>query len=144
MKKCIDVMTKNPTACLPDDTASKAAQLMRNLDVGSIPVIESRQTNKLLGIVTDRDLAIQVVADDRNAGSVKVGDVMSKDLVTCRTDDNIQMAVEAMAQNQLRRIPVVDGDQKLAGIISQADVATRINQSDETGEMVREISQPAV
>lgn len=144
MKKCIDVMTKNPTACLPDDTASKAAQLMRNLDVGSIPVIESRQTNKLLGIVTDRDLAIQVVADDRNAGSVKVGDVMSKDLVTCRTDDNIQMAVEAMAQNQLRRIPVVDGDQKLAGIISQADVATRVNQSDETGEMVREISQPAV
>lgn len=142
MKKCIDVMTKNPTACLPDDTASKAAQLMRSMDVGSIPVIESRQTNKLIGIVTDRDLALQVVADDRNAGSVKVGDVMTKELVTCRTDDNIQMAVEAMAQNQLRRIPVVDGDQKLAGIISQADVATRVNQPDETGEMVREISQP--
>jgi CBS domain-containing protein len=135
-------MTKNPVACLPDDTASKAAQLMRTMDVGSIPVIESKQTNKLLGIVTDRDLAIQVVADDRSAGSVKVGDVMSKELVTCRTDDNIQMAVEAMAQNQLRRIPVVDGDQKLAGIISQADVATRVNQSDETGEMVREISLP--
>lgn len=143
MKKCIDVMTKNPIACLPDDTASKAAQLMRRMDVGSIPVIESRQTNRLIGIVTDRDLALQVVADDRNAGSVKVGDVMTKELVTCRTDDNIQMAVEAMAQNQLRRIPVVDGDQKLAGIISQADVATRVNQSDETGEMVREISQPA-
>jgi CBS domain-containing protein len=142
MKKCIDVMTKKPVACLPDDTASKAAQLMRSMDVGSIPVIESRQTNKLIGIVTDRDLALQVVADDRNAGSVKVGDVMTKELVTCRTEDNIQMAVEAMAQNQLRRIPVVDGDQMLAGIISQADVAMRVNQPDETGEMVREISQP--
>lgn len=143
MKKCIDVMTQNPVACLPDDTASKAAQLMRSTDVGSIPVIESRQTNRLIGIVTDRDLALQVVADDLNPSSVKVGDVMTKELVTCRTDDNIQMAVEAMAQNQLRRIPVVDGDQKLAGIISQADVATRVNQSEETGEMVREISQRA-
>ena len=143
MKKCIDVMTKDPVACVPDDTASKAAQLMRDLDVGSIPVIESSQTNKLIGIITDRDLAIQVVADDRHAGSVKVGDVMTQEVITCRTDDNIQMAVEAMAQNQLRRIPVVDSNQKLTGIISQADVATRVNQSDETGEMVREISQPA-
>lgn len=142
MKKCMDVMTQNPVACLPDDTASKAAQLMRNVDVGSIPVIESEQTRKLIGIVTDRDLALQVVADDLNAGSVKVSDVMTSDVVTCRTDDNIQMAVDAMAQNQLRRIPVVDRDQKLVGIIAQADVATRINQSDETAEMVKEISQP--
>ena len=97
---------------------------------------------KLIGIVTDRDLALHVVADDRNAGSVKVSDVMTREVVTCRTDDSIQMAIEAMAQNQLRRMPVVDRDQKLVGIIAQADVATRMNQTDETAEMVREISQP--
>jgi CBS domain-containing protein len=142
MKKCMDVMTKDPVACLPDDTASKVAQLMRDIDVGSIPVIENEQTKKLIGIVTDRDLALHVVADDRNAGSVKVGDVMTREVVTCRTDDSIQMAIEAMAQNQLRRMPVVDRDQKLVGIIAQADVATRMNQTDETAEMVREISQP--
>lgn len=142
MKTCMDVMTKNPVACLPDDTASKAAQLMRNVDVGSIPVIENEQTRKLIGIVTDRDLALHVVADDLKASSVKVNDVMTREVVTCRTDDNIQMAVEAMAQNQLRRMPVVDRDQRLVGIIAQADVATRVNQSDETAEMVREISQP--
>jgi CBS domain-containing protein len=142
MKKCMDVMTKDPVACLPDDTASKVAQLMRDIDVGSIPVIESEQTKKLIGIVTDRDLALHVVADDRNAGSVKVSDVMTREVVTCRTDDSIQMAIEAMAQNQLRRMPVVDRDQKLVGIIAQADVATRMNQTDETAEMVREISQP--
>ena len=106
-------------------------------------MIESENTKKLIGIVTDRDLALQVVADDMNAGSVRVGDVMTRDVVTCRTDDNIQMAVEAMAQNQLRRMPVVDRDQRLVGIIAQADVATRMNQSDETAEMVKEISQPA-
>lgn len=143
MKKCSDVMTKNPVACLPEDAVTRAAQLMKSVDVGSIPVIESKHTNKLVGIVTDRDLALRVVADDRTADSVKVGDVMTREVVTCRTDDNIEMAVEAMAQNQLRRIPVVDANQKLVGIISQADVATRVDQADETAEMVKDISQPS-
>jgi CBS domain-containing protein len=143
MKKCSDVMTKNPVACLPEDTAAKAAQLMKSVDVGSIPVIESKHTNKLVGIVTDRDLALRVVADNHTADAVTVGDVMTHEVVTCHIDDNIEMAVEAMAQNQLRRIPVVDANQKLVGIISQADVATRIDQANETAEMVKEISQPS-
>ena len=143
MKKCSDVMTKNPVVCLPEDTATRAAQLMKRMDVGSIPVIENERTHKLVGIVTDRDLALRVVADNQTADSVKVGEVMTHEVVTCRTDDHIEMAVEAMAQNQLRRIPVLDAAQKLVGIISQADVATRVDQANETAEMVKEISQPS-
>lgn len=143
MKKCSDVMTQNPVVCLPEDTATRAAQLMKRMDVGSIPVIENERTHKLVGIVTDRDLALRVVADNQTADSVKVGEVMTHEVVTCRTDDDIEMAVDAMAQNQLRRIPVLDAAQKLVGIISQADVATRVDQANETAEMVKEISQPS-
>ena len=143
MKKCGEVMTKDPTCCLPTDAVSKAAQWMRKENVGSIPVIESEQTRRLIGIVTDRDLALQVVAHERDAKSTKVSDVMTQKVVTCRLDDDVEKAISAMAVHQLRRIPVVDNDQKVVGIIAQADVATRVDQPQSTGAMVKEISRPA-
>ena len=142
MKKCSEVMTKNPACSLPTDVVSKAAQLMKKENVGSIPVIESEQTKKLIGIVTDRDLALQIVADGRDPKSTKVADVMTHRIITCRVDDDIQKAVDAMSEHQLRRIPVVDNDYKIVGIISQADVATRVDQPEKTARMVKEISQP--
>lgn len=142
MKKCSDVMTKNPSCCLPTDTVAKAAQQMKKEKVGSIPVIENEKTKKLIGIVTDRDLALQVIADGRDAKATKVADVMTQDVVTCGVDDDVQDAVDAMADNQLRRIPVVDHDLMIVGIISQADVATRVDEPQETAKMVKEISQP--
>jgi len=142
MKTCSEVMTKNPSCCLPTDTVSKAAQWMKNEKVGSIPVIENEKTKKLIGIVTDRDLALQVIADGRDAKTTKVSEVMTHEVVTCSVDDDIQDAVDAMAENQLRRIPVVDKDYKIVGIISQADVATRVDEPQETAKMVKEISQP--
>jgi CBS domain-containing protein len=143
MKKCSDVMTKNPSCCLPTDTVAKAAQWMRDEKVGSIPVIENEKTKKLIGIVTDRDLALAVIADGRDSKTTKVSDVMTQSVITCHVDDDVQKAVDAMADKQLRRIPVVDADQKIVGIISQADVATRIDEPQETAKMVKEISQPA-
>ena len=142
MKKCKDVMTQDPVCCLPTDTVSKAAQLMKTEDVGSIPVVEDVQTMKLIGIVTDRDLAMHVVADERDAGSTLVEDVMTYEVITCRATDDVQKAVDAMAQHQLRRMPVIDSDHRIVGIISQADVATRVERSEEIAEMVKEISQP--
>lgn len=142
MKKCSEVMTQDPVCCLPTDTASKAAQLMKAEDVGSIPVVENEQTMKLIGIVTDRDLAMKVVADEHDAGSTQVADVMTYNVITCHASDDIQKAVDAMSQHQLRRMPVIDGDHKIVGTISQADVATRVDQSEEVAEMVKEISQP--
>jgi CBS domain-containing protein len=135
-------MTKNPVCCLPTDTVSKASQLMRAEDVGSIPVVEDEQTMKLIGIVTDRDLAMQVVADGRDANLTQVAGVMTREVVTCRASDDVQKAVDAMSQHQLRRMPVIDGNHKIVGIISQADVATRVDRSEEVAEMVKEISQP--
>ena len=141
MKKCNEVMTKNPVCCLPDDSVAKAAELMKSENIGSIPVIENEQNQKLVGIVTDRDLALKIVAEGLDAKSTKVEAVMTHKVVACRADDDLQKALDAMAEHQLRRIPVVDNDNKILGIIAQADVATRIDQPEKTAEMVKEISQ---
>jgi CBS domain-containing protein len=141
MKKCDEVMTKNPVCCRPDDMVVKVAQLMQSENIGSIPVIENEQTQKLIGIVTDRDLALKIVAKGQDAKSTKVEAVMTRQIVTCRTGDDLQMALDAMAEHQLRRIPIVDDDDKIVGIIAQADVATRVNLPEKTAAMVKEISQ---
>jgi CBS domain-containing protein len=141
MKKCDEVMTKTPVCCQPNDVVAKAAQLMKLENIGSIPVIENEQTQKLVGIVTDRDLALQIVAEGLDAKSTKVEAVMTRKVVTCRAEDDMQKALDAMSEHQLRRIPIVDNDNKILGIISQADVATRVNQPEKTAEVVKDISQ---
>jgi CBS domain-containing protein len=134
-------MTKNPVCCLPNDSVAKAAELMKSGNIGSIPVVENEQTKKLMGIVTDRDLALKIIAEGRDAKSTKVETVMTHKVVTCHADDDLQKALDAMTEHQLRRIPVVDNDNRIVGIIAQADVATRANQPEKTAEMVKEISQ---
>jgi CBS domain-containing protein len=141
MKKCNEVMTKDPVYCLPNDAVARAAQLMKKENIGPIPVIENEQTKKLVGIVTDRDLALKVVADGRDPKVTKVEEVMTREVVTCRPEDDLQKALDAMSEHQLRRIPVVDDGNKLVGIIAQADVATRVNQPQKTAETVEGISQ---
>jgi CBS domain-containing protein len=141
MKKCDEVMTKNPVCCLPNDMVEKVAQLMKRENIGSIPVIDNEQTNKLIGIVTDRDLTLKIVAEGRDAKSTKVEAVMTRKVVTCHAEDDLQKALDEMSGHQLRRIPVVDSDNKILGIIAQADVATRVNQPEKTAEMVKQISQ---
>jgi CBS domain-containing protein len=141
MQKCHEVMTKDPVCCLPNDSVAKAAELMKNENIGSIPVIENEQSQVLVGIVTDRDLALKIVAGALDAKSTTVETVMTHKVVTCHADDDLQKALEAMAEHQLRRIPVVDNDNKIVGIIAQADVATRVDEPEKTGAMVKEISQ---
>ena len=140
MKKCNEVMTKNPVCCLPNDMAAKVAKSMKRKNVGSIPVIENEKTRKLVGIVTDRDLALKIVAKELDAKSTKVEAVMTRKLVTCRAEDDLQKALDAMSEHQLRRIPIVYKDNKILGIIAQADVATRIDKPNKTAKMVKEIS----
>ena len=141
MKKCNEVMTKTPVCCLPDDIAAKVAELMKSENIGSVPVIENELTKKLVGIVTDRDFALRIVAKGLDAKSTKVEAVMTRKVVTCRAEDNLQKALDAMAKHQLRRIPIVDNNDKVVGIIAQADVATRGGQPEKTAKMVKEISQ---
>jgi len=144
MKKCNEVMTKNPVCCLPDDLVIKAAQLMKSEHVGAIPVIENEQTQKLVGIVTDRDLALKIVADKLDGASTKVEMVMTRKLVTCHAEDDLQKAVDAMAENQLRRIPIVDDENKILGIIAQGDVVTHFDHPKKAAAMVKEISRSNV
>jgi CBS domain-containing protein len=141
MKKCSDVMTKDPVCGTPEDLVVDVARLMLDEDIGPIPIVENKNSKKLIGIVTDRDLAIKVVAEGRDPKSTRVDDVMTRSVVTCRADEPVQTALDAMAEHQLRRIPVVDKDDRIVGIIAQADVATRIDEPETTAEMVKEISQ---
>ena len=141
MKRCDELMTKDPVCCLPSSMVAQVAQLMKRENIGPIPVIENEQTRKLVGIVTDRDLALKIVAEGRDAKSTKVESVMTRKVVTCRAEDDLQKALDAMSENQLRRIPVVDRDNRILGIIAQADVATRVDQPEKTAAMVKGISR---
>ena len=137
-----DIMTKDLVYSLPSDMVSDVAKLMKDEDIGPVLIVDdSHDGKRLVGIVTDRDLAIKVVGEGRDPKSTRVEDVMTGSLVTCRADDDVENAMRAMAQNQLRRIPVVDDSGQLVGIISQADVATRLNEPQSTAEVVKEISR---
>lgn len=140
MPKCSEVMTARPVCCEPEDSVSHAADMMRQHDVGSLPVVDSRDSGRLVGIVTDRDLVTKVVARSRPVDSATVKDAMTAGPATCREDDDVETAVSLMAERQVRRMPVVDGGGRLTGIIAQADVATRIHRDQKTGELVEAIS----
>lgn len=140
---CQEVMTVEPVCCVPDDRVTEVARVMRAQDVGSVPVVDDLANRRLIGMVTDRDLAIRVIAEGRDADDTSVRDVMSMNPVACQATDVYQEALRAMGEHQLRRIPVIDGDGRLAGIIAQADVATRLAEPSTTGAVVEAISEPA-
>jgi CBS domain-containing protein len=125
---------------LAERRGSKSGAIDEEGNVGPIPVVENERTKKLVDIVTDRDLALKVVADGRDPKVTKVEEVMTREVVTCRPEDDLQRALDAMSEHQLRRVPVVDDGNKLVGIIAQADVATRVNQPQKTAETVEGIS----
>lgn len=139
---CSKLMTSDPACCVLEDSVVTAAMLMKIHNIGSVPVVSDRNSMNLVGIVTDRDLTLRVVAEQRDYYRTKVSEVMSKDLVTCRASDDYDEVIEAMAKRQIRRVPVVDNEGRLVGIISQADVA-RSAAPGEVAEVVEQISEPA-
>jgi len=141
MAKCRDVMTRDPASCQPGDAISKVAGLMKQEDVGSVPVVESAGSGRLVGIITDRDIVVKVVAEGRGADTATVQDAMTPNPASCREDDDVDQALKLMKERQVRRMPIVDGSGRLAGIIAQADVATRVNKDSKTGELVEAISE---
>jgi CBS domain-containing protein len=135
---CSEIMTRNPECVTPNDSVMKAAQLMKSEDVGPIPIVKDGR--KLEGIITDRDLALKVVAEGRDPKTTTVEAVMTDNLVTCKGNDDVQKVLTLMQKHQVRRIPVVDNEDQLIGIIAQADVATRLGNNSATGQMVEDIS----
>jgi CBS domain-containing protein len=142
MYPCHDLMTLNPICCLADDPVERIAQWMDTEDIGAVPVLSDYQTRRLIGIVTDRDLALRVVGAGRDVHTTRVGDVMSPDPITCQADDDITLAMQKMADHQIRRLPIVNSGGELAGIIAQADIAIRLHDPQKTAAVVHEISQP--
>jgi CBS domain-containing protein len=131
-----DVMTSNPTSCERSTTVVEAARVMAQEDVGPVPVVEG---GRVVGLVTDRDIVLRVVAEGRDPNSTTIGEIASTDLVTVEPDTNLDEALNLMAQNQVRRLPVVEGGE-LVGIVAQADVA-RAADEEKTGEVVQQISE---
>jgi CBS domain-containing protein len=105
-------------------------------------VCDGRHSRRLLGIITDRDLALQIVAEGRDPNGSRVENVMSREPITCREDEDLDTALARMESNQIRRIPVVDSQGVLTGIISQADIAIRSHSREKTAEMVAQVSRP--
>ena len=140
MAKCGDVMTRDPVSCEPDEAIARVAEIMKREDVGAVPVIETKASRRLVGIITDRDIVVKAVAVGRDPkGAVR--EAMTANPVTCREDDDVSEAVSRMAERQVRRVPVVDAQGCLCGIIAQADIATRVHQDKTTGELVEAISE---
>jgi CBS domain-containing protein len=138
--KARDIMTSNPQVVTASDSISRAAEIMRDTDVGIVPVVEDSGSMRLAGVVTDRDIAVRIVAEGRD-GNVNVREIMSSGLATVRPDDDLDRVTELMKREQVRRVPVVEGD-RLVGIIAQADVA-REGSDRKTGDVVEKISEPA-
>lgn len=144
MKNCQDMMTKNPECCLASETVYQVAQRMQSFNVGSLPVVENYETKKLVGIITDRDLAMRVIATQRDAAKTPISEIMTSNPVICRPTDYLTTILETMSKRQIRRLPVVGDQGQVVGIISQADLALHLENHHKVGQMVHQISQPPV
>ena len=139
--KVQDVMTPNPACCTADTSLREVAEMFVDHDCGAIPVVESRESMTPIGIVTDRDIACRAIAKGLNALELTARDCMSSPDVTVREDAALDDCIEAMQQNRVRRLVVVDEFGRCCGIVSQADIALH-GPKKKTAEVVRELSEP--
>jgi CBS domain-containing protein len=144
-RKISELMSTSPCTVTPDTSISEAARLMKQEDVGILPVIErvggAETRGRLVGVVTDRDLAVRHVAEGRSSDA-PVRDVMSSGVRTCGPDDSVDTVMELMGREQVRRIPIVDERGSLVGVVSQADLARKARDDAKVERTVEEISQP--
>jgi CBS domain-containing protein len=138
-----DIMTENPAVATPETTARDAARMMEENDCGSLPVVETRDSMKLIGIVTDRDLALRILGRGQNPDT-RIREAMSRNVASVRPDDSLDEVERLMAGQQVRRIPVVDQNERILGIIAQADLAREQGAvgSKDFGRVLEKISEP--
>ena len=136
-KSISEAMTANPCAIDSEKSVAYAAQMMRDEDVGFAPIVEG---DRLVGAVTDRDIAVKVVAEGKDPEQTSVREIASTELVTVNPQQELDEALRLMASHQVRRLPVIEKDGRLVGVLAQADVAQEADAKD-TGRMVEEISE---
>jgi CBS domain-containing protein len=134
------VMTRDVEVVGPDATLQEAAQKMKAIDVGSLPVCDGR---KLQGMLTDRDVAIRAVAEGRDPRQTKVREVMTADIVYGRIGQDIKEIAETMAAHQIRRLPIVNEDNELVGIVALGDIAVDVADESLTGDVLADVSSPS-
>ena len=139
--KVADVMTRDVMTCRTTDTLMDCAAMMKELNIGATPVVDEH--NRLVGIITDRDIAVRAVARGAAPAVSKVGDFMSPSPITVEPETNVEDAAEMMADNQIRRLPVVDRSGNLVGIVSLADLAVDVGEAELLAETLEKISEPA-
>jgi CBS domain-containing protein len=135
-----EVMTRHIEEIRPDANLKEAAQKMRSMDIGALPVCEN---DRLVGMLTDRDIAIRAVAEGRDPMQTCVRDAMSAGTVFCYEDDDVSEAARIMEQKQIRRLPVFNRQGRAVGIVSLGDLATRIGNDHLSGDVLEQVSQPA-
>lgn len=140
--KVKDVMTKSPSFCVPEDGLQAVAKRMCDNDCGELPVVESRQSMKPVGVITDRDITCRSVARGKNPFEMQVSDIMSAPVVTVTPETEVDVLCELLELRRIRRAPVVDEKGRCCGIVSQADIALKCG-AEKVGEVVREVSQAA-
>jgi CBS domain-containing protein len=149
--KCSEIMTKNPKMCIPNDNIAVAAGLMWDYDCGSIPVVTDMDSKELVGIVTDRDIAMHVVRHAyAHPSEVTVSDCMSTNVIFCYPEDPIESAMKAMESNQIHRVPVIDQNNSCIGLVSMSDLMICMEGMDEkiiammNGIYSRPVCEPTV
>ncbi|HKE31506.1 MAG TPA: CBS domain-containing protein [Candidatus Angelobacter sp.] len=120
------VMTPDPVCCLPTDTAQHAAAILRDRRIGAIAVVHDHESRKLMGVVTDRDLCCSVVASNLEGKGILVRQVLTKNPVTCNTEDALEDCIALIERYHVRRLPVVDGKGRIVGIVSLTDLARKV------------------
>ena len=133
-----DVMTKNPQTVTSKDTIVAAAKIMRDADTGVVPVVEDR---KIIGLITDRDIVVRMVAESRNPADVNVSELMTKSVRSVREDTPVNDVLSLMSSASVRRIPVVNSSDELVGIVSMGDIAKETNKDGKVGQAVENISE---
>jgi CBS domain-containing protein len=138
--KCRELMTPHPSTCTPQATVQAAALIMSEEDVGIVPIVDP-ETNRLVGVVTDRDLCLDVVAAGKHPETLRVDSIVHGPPVTCHADDDIALCFRRMEQAQVRRIPIVDDGGLCVGIIAQRDIVLQVAEPERVSTLLREISR---
>ena len=141
--KAQEIMSKNPTCVTADTPLVEAARLMKTENIGVVPVVESTGSKRLVGVLTDRDIAIRAVAEGRDGATTSVGHVMSSNIRTSAPDDSVEDVMELMGREQVRRIPIVDDRGNLVGIVAQADIVLEARDNRKAEKTVEKISEPS-
>jgi len=141
--KAQEIMSKNPTCVTADTPLVEAARLMKTENIGVVPVVESTGSKRLVGMLTDRDIAIRAVAEGRDGATTSVGHVMSSNVRTSAPDDSVEDVMELMGREQVRRIPIVDDRGNLVGIVAQADIVLEARDNRKAEKTVEKISEPS-